>query len=1233
MSGRVYDPENTPIAGTMLIEASAGTGKTYALERMVARLIGRENQPLSIDNILVVTFTNSAAREMKERIRLILTRRSRETWRSSSERERYRNALTDFGRASILTIHSFCLMVLGTWPFEASAPFRQEMIPGNKLETEEAHTWLASLDASAIAPEILESAYRQAGSSTKLISEIVRELIGDGRPPGSVLLPDSEDIEAFNSFVSDSNNPEGRLSAAADSLFTPAWSSAALKAVFKAAGGANKTAASLNKICAHMAACRALKGIPALTDGILGDPAEAGIKSHFHELLHAAAGLNTDAGSLDGESSALLQALKDFLTIIAPYIEIRKEGREVKAVNLLDRYMRCIFYGLVRQKLKPRVDRRKDETGIWGYADLIQRVSQAVERPDSPLTRLLRTRYRAALIDEFQDTDPLQWQMFHSLFSGPGHILALIGDPKQCIYGFRGTGLQGYQAAKSLIPAEKQYRLETNFRSRASLAAVINRLFSPVFRTRCDGGRPIGFFPVESGRPAGDRFCYPHAEIPITIIKAASESEYADGIVREIRALLDPETGGQWISDSPIGETGTRDPSLSRRVLASDIAVLVRTVRQEEDFISRLTALEIPTLCYRSRSVFTQPICEAVYGLLRALDAPRNQALWRSVLLDEFFRLPPDLLLRLEQSGCLDHFSEKGMEWKRLFVSGKSFLAFESFFGYSIKLASWAEETGYAGSADHLRHPWTRRVISRSGGERLWQDWRQISELIQKKQSEGLRDIPGIIAWMRRCAQDQNLEKSEFLVRLETESPAVRVLTMHASKGLEFPLVFLHGGFTGKTKHSSRDSYRFDDRGTLVTDRLCRERYFNRHRANNWEEDKRLWYVAFTRAVYKLWAPFLSDEKRVVQMDSFWDIAISRTADPPDQFRLPPHESMDRKNAGGFKQQLCSKLDEFAENSDLMHLIDSGTSQPTPLPKPKPARQGPLCLAPLPSCPAGMRDPATESYTSLLLSLRRDSGYPVEQDKDVDHIIASSDDFLPEADNDTNPLGQDGGAIFGQLIHACLEQCDFSLAASDDKRIWFSHQDTEDLFNSLANRFYPPNWYESRSAALKTMVRRALRVSIPSLGRLCDLQPRQFRREIEFQVYLPQGTSLDVDSTEIRIDSGFLKGFIDLLLRKDGRWWVVDWKTNLLPSGRSYEDIMKENLYRLQYELYLIGLCRTLSGNLGRPIDWEKEIGGAAYLFLRGLDEQSEDGIWTSKPTRRHILGIAKAMGCFEAIK
>jgi len=145
-STKVFNPETSPIEGTMLLEASAGTGKTYALERMVARLVGRDENPLRIDKILVVTFTNRAAREMKERIRSLLALRAGEGERSPEERERYRGAVSGFDRSAIYTIHGFCQMVLSSWPFESASPFRQELVPGGVLESAELRSWIAGLE-------------------------------------------------------------------------------------------------------------------------------------------------------------------------------------------------------------------------------------------------------------------------------------------------------------------------------------------------------------------------------------------------------------------------------------------------------------------------------------------------------------------------------------------------------------------------------------------------------------------------------------------------------------------------------------------------------------------------------------------------------------------------------------------------------------------------------------------------------------------------------------------------------------------------------------------------------------------------------------------------------------------------------------------------------------------------------------------------------------------------------
>ena len=167
---QVFDPENSPLSGLMLLEASAGTGKTYALERMVTRLIGREESPLKVEEILVVTFTNKAAREMKERIRKLLAERAAEKARTPDERRRYRTALSGFDSAPIYTIHGFCKMALSTWPFESASPFRQEIKGGGQLESAELRSWIAGMEARQVNTDLMRSAYHQYGGMENLIA-------------------------------------------------------------------------------------------------------------------------------------------------------------------------------------------------------------------------------------------------------------------------------------------------------------------------------------------------------------------------------------------------------------------------------------------------------------------------------------------------------------------------------------------------------------------------------------------------------------------------------------------------------------------------------------------------------------------------------------------------------------------------------------------------------------------------------------------------------------------------------------------------------------------------------------------------------------------------------------------------------------------------------------------------------------------------------------------------------
>jgi ATP-dependent exoDNAse (exonuclease V) beta subunit len=167
------------------------------------------------------------------------------------------------------------------------------------------------------------------------------------------------------------------------------------------------------------------------------------------------------------------------------------------------------------------------------------------------------------------------------------------------------------------------------------------------------------------------------------------------------------------------------------------------------------------------------------------------------------------------------------------------------------------------------------------------------------------------------------------------------------------------------------------------------------------------------------------------------------------------------------------------------------------------------------------------------------------------------------------------------------------------------------------------------------MVRSALRCGIPGIGRLCDVDAENRSAEVEFLMEVPRTAKLPVDGRDAVLSRGFLKGFVDLLIRRGNSWWVLDWKTNLPTDSMSVDAydaagcaaLMEHHRYELQYELYLLALCRTLSSARGRSVDWEKEIGGAAYLFVRGTREEDSRGVHTGKPEFGRMEALASAMG------
>ena len=415
---RIYHVEDTPVRRTMLLEASAGTGKTYALERMVAALVGREKAPLKIGEILVVTFTKRAAREMRERIRGLLSLRVNEESRSDAERGRFRMALSEFDRAPIYTIHGFCQMVLSTWPFESGAPFRQELEPGGILEREEVRRWLSSPLPATIDRNLFRAAYNQAGGGEALVETLSKKLLDSSVPHGSVLLPDDVELSGMRTLIDETNCGRGSLVDALAALADADWSDESIGGLLKGSGVYSRTkdTSARESIRAHVACLGGLGNrvaavaadsaagdsnpdFPALIDAIFGDPENLGLNNHFLNMVYVAviwcSGEAGSGGNLSDASDRIARLLYDLYLALQPIAELLPAKRTV--INHFERYMECEFDDTALGQIRERLEKRKDESGRWGYDDLIVRVARKITDDNAgdreELSGLLRKRY------------------------------------------------------------------------------------------------------------------------------------------------------------------------------------------------------------------------------------------------------------------------------------------------------------------------------------------------------------------------------------------------------------------------------------------------------------------------------------------------------------------------------------------------------------------------------------------------------------------------------------------------------------------------------------------------------------------------------------------------------------------------------------------------------------------------------------------------------------------------
>jgi len=1108
-----------------VLEASAGTGKTYTLEHLVVDLVLEAGIPL--ERILIVTFTDAAALELRRRIREKLQelkdqREDKGTgggdWvLDEAARARLDAALLSFDRTVISTIHAFCQKVLQDSAFDAGRLFRQERVNENELFSEVFREQLrTALSATEADRAFLQEALTFTGSA-----EALETLLRDAWKARAELVPGAADLDRARTAVA--SFPREALQQEEDILADLGKRSG--DAALKRFSALHAILTTLDR-APSLAAWKALRKLD-----LLAKPRDAGWSKEVWDW--------TGTGPL-ASIRAGLAALVDVL----PTPEALVVHRLLPA-------------------LQAAILSRKEAEGLFDFNDMIDQVHAGLDRPG--LVERLRERYAAALIDEFQDTDAKQWEIFRKVFHVEGHRLYLVGDPKQAIYDFRGGDLPTYLQARESLLAAGGGRLDLiqNFRSSPSLIEAVNKVLAPEEPPFFTGANTYPA-PVTPGRPAirlhQDGTDLPPLRlfrVPVDAKIHKLRARIAAGIAAAFRHLVDA---------APRFDPGTGKPA--RPLHAGDLMVLTHTRAEGLSMAAALRDAGLPVAFFKADGLFQTLEALELRDLLRGILDPDDPDARGRALLTRFFGL--DLA---QAEACLDLPGDHPVlarleRWQELLRQRR----------YPRLFNAILDESGIV----------ARLLITEPGDRSLT----NLHHLLEHLRAEALAAhldgedlLARLEAWIRHddfpAADDADTQ------RAEGEAQAVRILTIHKAKGLEAPVVALFGGYG---KGPERDKVHRFHNAAGVRSAFLGSVPASRKQAlaeEATEEEQRLLYVAITRPKVQLVLPVFEPDP---------GFPIKQGAFDPDGHPKGRHGLLNRR------LRALQAEEPWA-----------GWTVPLPSAVPEPAAAAQVgTLGPLPVLPelpepdfralakAG-RPLQLMSFTSLTRAFGETvRGASREEEGRADEV---------EAVRPLRPAGGlPGGTATGSALHELLEQVKAGSTIGTDFAAW------SDRHLSMAEARLRWNGLDEALApeALR-LAWLALTTPIPLPGGPALPLDAVARRlpEMAFQMPFPGHPD-------------GLEGSLDLIFEAEGRLHVLDWKTNTLPDGDYGPEAVASAVaehYTLQVRIYT--LAALAFAGIRDAATFEARFGGIVYLFLRGLPS---GGIWTARPTWAEVQAWRAAL-------
>tara|TARA_R110002072_G_scaffold170552_2_gene324138 strand:- start:58750 stop:62511 length:3762 start_codon:yes stop_codon:yes gene_type:complete len=1232
MSKRL-DIRSFPLLGSQLIEASAGTGKTFTIALLYTRLILQHGdgaaftRALEPEEILVVTFTDAATQELKDRIRARLAEAARCFMAPQEECDVMLQALRDdytpgqwpgcarrlmlaaqsMDQAAVSTIHGWCYRMLREHAFDSGSLFQQTLITNQQ--------------------------------------DILAELMRDYWRQQFYVLPVASAAQVLKAF----SDPEALLKAVkplinkTDSVLTYAGN--AQSAIADLATALQSFAGSAQRIMdlqqrARDEWAKATEQLEALLDD-------------YRQYLN---GIKFREAKFDEDFAGMKQALRDWsagadyakdLTRFAQHNWPLKKNSPAQPEHPALAAIADLVAGqeAVRQHTGPDVratilnhasrwleqalQNRLHDKAELGFDDLLLQLDRALQGPQGDkLAARIRDDFPVAMIDEFQDTDPLQYRIFDRIYRVADNrqdcALIMIGDPKQAIYSFRNADIHTYLAARSAT-AGRHYNLDRNFRSTQGVVTAINHLFEcaerfekGAFRFRLGDSNPLPFIRVEAqdrehslilnGEPASAMTLWhltdpdnDQGTVPIT----AYRSTMARICAGTIAGYLSGSGNSGFRPDK--GTTGVSQP-----LRPSDIAVLVRSRTEADAIRSALQRHKLASVYLSDReSVFASPEARDVLRWLRACAEPSDERLLRAALGTRSMALTMMQLTQLNQDEL--HWEQQTELFRHL---------------HSI----W-QTHGVLPMLRHLMqcHQLPQRMRSLPDGERALTNLLHLAEYLQKASAQH----DGEQALIRHLSEQMDDPGDEEVLRLESDEDLIRVVTIHKSKGLEYPLVFLP--FIAGWKEIDGNAKQVSIPDSAIASQRKLEIAGSNRAAEAWQiadaerlsEDMRLLYVAMTRATHGIWLGLAALSKGRSKKSALHNSSIGYLlagGAPVDA------ELLDTTLAGWITG---------CEHIKRVNVCALDSTEPAP-PVPAPVVGGAGNHAE-PTKPAARseRSPAENWWIASYSALKTGPARHLEPERASDDqtLEEQNDAKLPTSNvriqfNRSAPglHGFQRGPKPGTFLHNLLEwaaETGFANTCENDQGRLTMIRDR------CRSQGWPEEDAERLDGWLKPFCGTRFRLSATQDLNLCELDTFQAELEFLFASHHVSSEAIDHICQQYLLPglarpallpaqlNGMVKGFIDLVFSVDGCYYVADWKSNYLgPDDACYTDeaIREEVLhkrYDVQYGIYLLALHRLLRSRLP-DYSYDQHIGGAVYFFLRGWQAASQ-GLLIDRPSQMFI--------------